>query len=122
MACEATLCGKALHGVMHVCALVDSRDEQYAILQPFMREGLRCNAHLLTMVGEVNVLDHLTRLNRDGMDAERLIGAGKLSVPTAEQAFPRDGSVTPSGILAHCEAQIDAALAAGFRSLRGFLE
>ena len=88
----ATLCGKALHGLMHVCALVDSRDEQYAILQPYLREGLRCHARLLTVVGEANLLDHVTRLRRDGMDAEKLMSEGRLSVATAEQMFPRHRS------------------------------
>jgi hypothetical protein len=119
---EATLCGKPLHGLMHVCAFVDSRDEQYAILLPYLRDGLRRNAHLSCMVGEVNLLDYVTRMQRDGMNVERLIGESRLSVSTAEQVFPRDGSGTPSSILAHSEAGIDAAHAAGCDSVRGFRE
>ncbi len=122
MSCEVSLCGKPLHGVMHVCAFVDSRDEQYALLLPYLREGLRCNARLVTMVGEANVLDHLTRLRREGLDVEALGARDRLVVCTAEQRFPRDGSVTPSSILAHCESEIDGAVAAGFRSVRGFRE
>jgi len=122
MPCEATLCGKRLHGVMHVCALVDSRDEQYAILLPYLREGLRCNAHLVTMVGEANLVDHLTRLRRDTVDPEALMAQGRLTISTAERAFPRDGSVTPASALAHAEAHLDRAQASGFPAVRGFAE
>src|SRR3954470_18690003 len=120
MACEATLCGKSLHGVMDVCAFVDSREEQYAILRPYLQEGLSCNAHLVTMVGEANVRDHVTRMRNDGMDVERLMADGRLSVSTAEQVFPRDGSATPGSMLAHSEAHLDRALASGFSGVRGF--
>ena len=122
MACEATLCGKKLHGVMHVCALVDSREEQYSLLGPYLREGFACGAHLTTMVSEANVLDHVTRLRRDGLDPDRLMAQGNLSISTAEQAFPRDGSATPASILAHTEAHVERAHASGFKGVRAFGE
>src|SRR4051812_2191715 len=119
MACEATLCGKSLHGVMHVCALVDSREEQYAILAPYLREGLEQNTHLVTMVGESNLLDHVTRLRRDGLEPERMMAEGQLTISTAEQVFPRDGSATPATVLARAEARLNRADASGFSAVRG---
>ena len=106
---------------MHVCAFVNSREEQYELLLPFLREGLRGGSRLATMVGEANVPDHLTRLRREGLDPEGLMGAGRLLVTTAEHTFPR-APATPQQILASAEADIDAANGAGFRALRGFRE
>lgn len=107
---------------MHACAFVDSRDEQYRILLPYLQEGLKCNAQLVTMVGEANLRDHLERLRRGGMDPALLCAEGKLAVTTSEESFPRDGSVTPTSILRGWEARIDQAQRAGFSAVRGFGE
>ena len=118
----AHLCGQSLRGVMHACAFVDSRDEQYEVLMPYLKEGLSCNAHLITMVGRANLADHHQRLRKSGLDPSLLAASGKLSVSTAEETFPRDGSVTPQSILQHWEARIDAAHRCGFSAVRGFGE
>jgi hypothetical protein len=107
---------------MHACAFVDSRDEQYDILMPYLKEGLAANAHLITMVGRANLLDHHQRLRKSGLDPSLLAASGKLSVSTAEETFPRDGSVTPQSILQHWEARIDEAHRCGFSAVRGFGE
>jgi hypothetical protein len=118
----ATLCGKSLRGVMHACVFVNSREEQYDILLPYLQDGLMCNAHIATMVGEANLRDHHERLKRAGMDPDRLAQLGKLSISTAEETFRRDGSVTPMRILEHWEKRIDAAQRLGFSAVRGFCE
>ncbi len=107
---------------MHVCALVDSREEEYRLLLPFLREGLRGNSRLGAVVGEANVAELLTQLRREGIDPEALMASGRLDVSTAEQVFPRDASATPERILARTERQLDAAHAAGFHAMRGFRE
>ena len=118
----AHLCGRSLRGVMHACAFVDSREEQYRILLPYLQEGLACNAHLLTMVGQGHLRDHLERLRRAGMDPALLSATGRLAVTTSEETFPRNGSVTPTSILMHWERRIDEAQRRGFSEVRGFGE
>jgi hypothetical protein len=118
----ATLCGKTLRGVMHACAFVDSRDEQYEILLPYLQEGLACKERLITMVGKVNLHDHCERLRRGGLDPDVLEARGELSVSTSEESFPRDGSTTPSSILAGWEANLDEAERSGYSGVRGFRE
>ncbi len=107
---------------MHACAFVDSREEQYRILLPYLQEGLAHNAQLTTMVGEAHLRDHLDRLRRAGMDPALLSAHGKLSITTSEETFPRDGSVTPKSILMRSEAKIDRAQRRGFSAVRGFGE
>ena len=107
---------------MHACAFVDSREEQYRILLPYLQEGLACNAHLLTMVGQGHLRDHLERLRRAGMDPALLAATGRLAVTTSEETFPRDGSVTPTSIVMHWERRIDEARGRGFSEVRGFGE
>lgn len=118
----AHLCGRSLRGVMHACAFVDSRDEQYRILLPYLEEGLSCNAQLMTMVGQGHLRDHLERLRRAGMDPALLATSGRLAVTTSEETFPRDGSVTPTSIVMHWESRIDEAQRRGFSAVRGFGE
>ena len=107
---------------MHACAFVDSRDEQYRMLLPYLEEGLAANAQLITMVGQTNLRDHIDRLRRAGMDPALLAASGKLAVVTSEETFPRDGSVTPTSILRRWEAKIDQAQRCGFSAVRGFAE
>ncbi|MGE5639829.1 MAG: MEDS domain-containing protein [Clostridia bacterium] len=102
--------------------MVDSREEEYRLLLPFLHEGLRGNSRLATMVGEANLTELLTYLRREGLDPEALMASGRLDISTAEQVFPRDASATPERILAQTERQLDATHAAGFRALRGFRE
>jgi hypothetical protein len=79
---RATICGKPLDGLMHICAFVDSRDEQYEILAPFLHEGLACNDCLLTVTAPENRLDNAERLRRTGIDVDQLMAAGQLLAPT----------------------------------------
>lgn len=107
---------------MHACAFVSSRDEQYDIVLPYLHDGLLGNAHIVTLVGQANLADHLIRLRSAGMDAKRLAQLGRLTLATAEETFRRDGTATPASILAHWERRIDEAQRSGFSAVRGFSE
>lgn len=36
---DPLICGQPIRGRKHMCAFVDSREEQYEILMPFLRQG-----------------------------------------------------------------------------------
>jgi hypothetical protein len=119
---SVTLCGRPLEGVMHACAFVDSRDEQYEILAPFMLEGLGCNECLLTITSSQHRVSHLHRLRRAGIDVEKATGNGQLLAPTFDKTYLQDGCFSPKRMLGMLEALLDGTRQAGFDSLRGFGE
>jgi hypothetical protein len=57
-----TLCGQRLSGRQHICAFVDSRDEQYQILNPFFREGIEAGDEVVTIVESGFQGEHLQRM------------------------------------------------------------
>jgi hypothetical protein len=119
---SVTLCGKPLEGVMHTCAFVDSRDEQYEILAPFMLEGLACNECLVTITSSQHRASHLHRLRRAGIDVEKLTGKGQLLASTFDSTYLQDGCFSPKRMLGMLQALLDGARQAGYGSLRGFGE
>jgi hypothetical protein len=119
---SVTLCGKPLEGVMHACAFVDSRDEQYEILAPFMLEGLACNECLVTITSSHRRASHLHRLRRAGIEVEKATGKRQLLTPTFDSTYLQDGCFSPKRMLGMLEALLDGAREAGYGSLRGFGE
>lgn len=119
---KATLCGEPLNGLMHVCAFVDSREQQYEILLPFLKEGVECRDCLLSIVAPEHRADHLLRLRGAGIEASPLSEAGQLLLRTFEDAYLKDGYFSADRMLAMVEAALTDARGAGFSALRGFGE
>jgi hypothetical protein len=119
---KVTLCGEPLDGLMHVCAFVDSREQQYQILLPFLREGLECRDCLLNIVAPERRADHVLRLRGAGIEAGPLSGTGQLNLLTFEDAYLKDGYFCVDRMLAMVEGALEGARSAGFGALRGFGE
>lgn len=119
---KATLCGEPLNGLTHVCAFVDSRDQQYEILLPFLREGLECRECLLNIVAPERRADHVLRLRGAGVETGPLSETGQLMLLTFEHAYLKDGYFSADRMLAMVEAALEGARSSGFGALRGFGE
>ena len=117
-----TLCGKPLDGLLHVCAFVDSRDQQYEILLPYLREGMNCEERLLNIVAPENRTDHVERLMEGGIDADELVADARLMLLTFEDTYLKDGAFSADRVLGMIEEAIASARRDGFPALRGFGE
>src|SRR6185436_11106377 len=62
-----TLCGRDLAGVSHVCAFVESREQQYDLLLPFLTEGHLLDERLLGIVAPDRRDDHADWLRAAGL-------------------------------------------------------
>lgn len=116
---QATLCGQPLHGLKHICAFVDSREQQYEILLPFLKQGLECNDCVLNIVAPEHYANHVLRL-RDAGGA--LAPQGRLRLHTFEDTYLKDGYFSADRMLGMLEASLAGAREAGFPGLRGFGE
>jgi hypothetical protein len=119
---SVTICGKPLGGLLHTCAFVDSRDEQYEILAPFLFEGLACNDCLLTVTSPQNQASNVERLREAGIDVDKLVSNAQLLAPTFENSYLQDGCFSAKRMLAMLESLAEGTRTAGFAALRGFGE
>jgi hypothetical protein len=86
-----TLCGKRLPGSQHICAFVDSTDEQYQILNPFFREGIDAGEEIVTIVESEFHDEHLRRMRAGGVGVEAAITTGQLKLLASETTYLSDG-------------------------------
>jgi hypothetical protein len=76
-----------------VCAFFHSKDEEYKVLMPFIKEGLEAGDRAVHIVDPDHRDQHLKRLEREGVDVGGTVGSGQLEVKRWADAYLRDGHV-----------------------------
>lgn len=115
---EPTLAGTTLDRYYHVCAFFDSRDDEYAVLAPFYREGIDWGEKAVHIVDPALRQDHRRRLRDAGIDVERCESCGQLEVLSWEDVYMEGGTFDPEQMLATIDHAIAAGLKAGFPRVR----
>jgi hypothetical protein len=115
---EPFLAGTRLDPYYHVCAFFSSRDEEYAVLSPFFKEGLEGGEKAIHIVDPHRVNDHLERLAAHGIDTGTCCARRQLQVMTWDEAYLADGEFHQDRMLATVQAAFDAGRADGFARLR----
>ncbi|HUF90724.1 MAG TPA: MEDS domain-containing protein, partial [Candidatus Limnocylindria bacterium] len=75
----------------HVCAFFNSRDEEYRVLLPFIKEGLERGERGFHITDPALKSDHLLRLETAGVDVAQAQKRGQLEVLVWQEAYLRDG-------------------------------
>lgn len=88
---HVTLAGHRFDRYCHVCAFFNSRDEEYSVLGPYLKEGLESRERVVTIVDPKLVDDHSRRLGAIGVDAKGQAEDGNLRVVPWDQAYLKDG-------------------------------
>lgn len=109
---------KTLRGSLHACAFVESQDEEYAALLPFIREGLASGEKALHFVEATSQSEHFRRLGESGVDVAASRASGQLDVRSWEQTYLRAGAFDPEAMIAFLAEEVLAANAAGFPHTR----
>lgn len=86
-----TLCGQPLT-CQHVCMFAESEDEQYRILNPFLREGLAAGEEVLTIVDEHCRDSHAHRMGAGGVPVDDALASGQLRILASDDTYGRDGT------------------------------
>lgn len=112
------LCGHPIERGSHVCAFVRSREEEYAIRAPFMREGLEQGERLLQIVDRRLRDDHERRLARAGLDVSRA-KPDQMVTLAWEEAHLHEGRFDHERMIALVNRALDDARDDGYPLVRG---
>lgn len=117
-AASPSLAGKPLGDYYHVCAFFDSRDDEYAVLGPFFKEGLDRGEKSVHIVDPALITDHLKRLAAAGIETDRCQQGGQLDVLSWDDAYLSDGTFAQDRMLGAINAVIAAGRDGGFPKMR----
>jgi hypothetical protein len=94
-----TFAGGVLDRYRHVCAFVSGRDEEDAILDPFVREGIAQGDRMLYLVDPAKSAAPVKRLRMLGFDSVKLLERHLAEVRTWTDTYLRGGSFDQTAML-----------------------
>jgi hypothetical protein len=112
------LAGAPLDRSRHVCAFFNSKEEEYRVLLPFIREGFDKGDKAFHIVEDGHRPEHRRRLEQAGIDVAAAEGRGQLEVRRWEDAYLREGHFDQNRMLALIEEVLQGGTAQGFRLTR----
>jgi len=84
------LAGSVLDRSCHVCAFFHSKEEEYRVLMPFIKDGFASGDRAFHVVDPKHRPDHLMRLEREGIDVTEAEARGQLEVRRWQEAYLKD--------------------------------
>ena len=106
--------GGVLDRSRHVCAFFNSRDEEYATLLPFIKEGFDHGDKAYHIVESTYRPHHRRVLQAAGIDTAAAEARGQLDIRAWEDAYLRDGHFSQERMLALIEQVLKAGKAQGY--------
>src|SRR5580700_1513869 len=86
-----SLAGSQLYETRHVCAFFNNDEEEYRILLPFIKDGLKSGDKAVHVLNPEQRLDHLQRLTAAGIDPAVAQQNGQLELRTNTEVYLPDG-------------------------------
>jgi DNA-binding CsgD family transcriptional regulator len=102
----------------HACCLYQTEEERWAVLTPFLHQGLERDEKVLYIVDAHTVEAVLSYLRDEGLDVEPYLVRGQLAILAHDEAYMREGLFDPDGMIALLRAETDRALVEGYSALR----
>lgn len=87
----------------HVCGFFNSRDEEYQVFVPFMKEGLENGDRAMQIASARQNEEQLVRLEEAGAGAKAARQSGQLEALPWDQAHLRGGRFDPDAMIALLE-------------------
>ena len=86
-----SIAGSHLTETRHVCAFFNNDEEEYRILLPFIKDGMKCGDKAVHVLNPEQHRDHLQRLTAAGIDPEEAQQSGQLELRTNTEVYLPDG-------------------------------
>jgi hypothetical protein len=106
--------GAVLDQSRHVCAFFNSRNEEYEVLMPFIKEGFEHGDKAYHIVESSHRPTHRRVLQIAGIDTAAAEARGQLDIRAWEDAYLRDGHFNKERMLALIESVLNSGKAQGF--------
>ena len=84
------LAGSLLTRSCHVCAFFHSKEEEYRVLMPFIKDGFARGDRAFHVVDPRHRPDHMRRLEHEGIDVADAEANGQLEVRRWQEAYLQD--------------------------------
>jgi MEDS: MEthanogen/methylotroph, DcmR Sensory domain len=108
------LAGSVLDKKRHVCAFFHSRDEEYRVLLPFIKDGFERGEKAFQIV-DPNLRDsHLKRLTSAGIDVTAVEQSGQLELIDWDNSYLQDGHFNTNRLLALVQDVMERGKRQGF--------
>ena len=104
-------CGQDIHRPGHICAFFDTRDEEYDVLLPYLKEGVDQGEKVLNVLDASRHEEHRRRLREGGIRAE----AGDIDIASSEETYFVNGRFDMERMAQFVEETVSNARAAGCR-------
>jgi hypothetical protein len=111
---QIRLAGAVLDLSRHVCAFFNSKQEEYRVLLPFIKEGFEQGDKAFHIVQESWRPHHRRKLEEAGIPVEDAERRGQLEIRRWEDAYLRDGHFDQRRMLALIEEVLQGGKAQGF--------
>lgn len=102
------LAERILRNARHICAFFHSKEEEYRVLLPFMREGVDRGEKVYNIIDPARHVAHEAALRGAGIDVAAAKDKGQLEIFDWTQAYLRDGQFDMHRMLALIESVLDA--------------
>jgi hypothetical protein len=111
---QVRLAGAVLDRSRHVCAFFNSKEEEYRVLLPFVKEGFTQGDKAFHIVDPAHRQEHLRRLEREGIDVAATQQSGQLEVLRWEDAYLQEGHFDQNRMLTLIEQVLNHGEAQGY--------
>ena len=115
---QVRMAGSVLDRSRHVCAFFHSKEEEYRVLLPFIKDGFEQGERAFHIIDSRNFPEHLRRLQEVGIDVAQAEGKGQLEVRRWEDAYLREGHFDQNRMLVLIEEVLTGGKARGFSLTR----
>jgi hypothetical protein len=113
-----TLAGAPVHCPCHVCAFFNSKENEYGVLLPFLREGWLLGERTLILLDHKERDHRLRRLQECGIDVDDAQQSGQLKIEVWEDAYLSGGRFDPVLMLQFVRDALSSGHQQGFARTR----
>ena len=108
------LAGSTLGRYRHVCAFFSSRQEEYATLLPFVRDGIERGERAYHVLPRQYREEHFHELRSAGIDVDAVERSHQLEVASPEETYLRGGGFSKEAMLVTIQEALKAGPTLGF--------
>ena len=102
----------------HVCAFFHSKEEEYRVLLPFMKQGFECGDRNVHVVERAERHSHVSRLASAGIDVTSAEQRGQFALLATDELYQPDGSFDADRVIACVQQILEDGKSQGFASTR----